>query len=100
MPTDPQFDDYINLVWRGRSQDVAQAQKQLMTWLFAFHGAGIAGTLGYASSRGVRCTVIVALVGFVVGIVLLLIWGTLMYYFGVRRFREMKRDVDSVQSDK
>jgi hypothetical protein len=100
MPTDPQFDDYIKLVWSGRAQGVFQAQKQLVTWLFVFHGAGIAGTLGYANSRGVRCSVVVALAAFVVGIVSLLLWGTLMYYFEVRRFREMKRDVDAVQSEK
>jgi len=73
MATDPQFDEYIKLVWSGWSKAVFDAQKQLVGWLFAFHGAGIAGTLGYANSRGVRCSVIVALVAFVLGMVSLLL---------------------------
>ena len=100
MAPDPEFDDYIKLLWSSWSKAVFDAQKQLVGWLFAFHGAGIAGTLGYANSRGVRCSVVVALIAFVVGIVSLLIWATLMYYFGVARFRALKRDVKEVHSDR
>jgi hypothetical protein len=100
MATDPEFDEYIKLVWSGWSKAVFGAQKQLLTWLFAFHGAGIAGTLGYANSRGIRCSVVVALIMFVAGIVSLLLWGTLMYYFGVKRFRAMKHDLDEVHADR
>ncbi|HEV2046558.1 MAG TPA: hypothetical protein VGQ95_08160 [Chthoniobacterales bacterium] len=100
MATEREVDDYIKLVWTGWSQAVFQAQKQLVTWLFTLHGAGIAGTLGFANSRGVHCSVVLALVAFGVGIVSLLLWATLMYYFGVARFRAMKRDVAAYESQK
>jgi hypothetical protein len=98
MTPEEEFDEYLKLVWKNWSEGVIQAQKQLMTWLFALHGAGIAGSLSYATSRGVRCSLIVSLFAFVVGILCLLIWATLMYYFEVGRFREFKRDVAAVQS--
>ena len=56
--------------------------------------------MGYAHSSGIRCGVIVALVAFVLGIILVLVWGTLMYYFNVACFKAMKRDVQAVESEK
>ena len=100
MATTPEFDDYLRLVWSSRSQGAFEAQKQLVNWLFAFNGAGIAGTLGYANSRGVQFPVVVALVAFVIGVVAILVWGTLVYYFSAQSFRDLKADTERIESDK
>jgi hypothetical protein len=98
MAMEDEFDQYIKLSWKAFSEGVMQAQKQLMTWLFTLHGAGIAGSLSYATSRGIRCGLVVSLIAFVAGILCLLAWATLMYYFGAWRFREFKKDVDAVHA--
>ena len=100
MATEQEFEDYTKLVWTSWSQAVFQAQKQLLGWLFTLHWAGIAGTLGFANSRGVHCGVVVALIAFGVGVVSVLVWGTLMYYFGVARFMAMKHDLTLYESGK
>jgi hypothetical protein len=92
-----EFKEYIKLSWKTRSDSVMQAQGQLMNWLFAVHGAGIAGSLGYATAKGLHCTLAVGLAAFVAGLVALLIYGTLMYYFEERRFAKFKDQVDAVE---
>jgi hypothetical protein len=94
------FDEYLKLSWSSWAKGVQQAQKQLMAWLFTVHGAGIAGSLGYAASHRISCALTVALISFVVGIICLLIWGTLMYYFGVSAFSSFETDVAAVESQK
>ena len=87
------FDDYVKLAWRSSSEWMMETQGQLTKWLFTLHGAGIAGSLGLAHSRGLSCLLIASLVVFVFGIVCLLIWATLMYYFATRRFTALRNDV-------
>ena len=93
-----EFDEYLKLSWKTRSDSVMQAQGQILTWLFAVQGAGIAGSLGFLTSKGMRTGVAVALTAFVVGLLALLVYGTLFYYFEERRFRAFKADVAAVQS--
>ena len=47
-----EFDEYLKLSWKIRSDSVMQAQGQILTWLFAVQGAGIAGSLGFLNSKG------------------------------------------------
>src|SRR6516225_5536227 len=77
MALDPQaeFAEYLKLSWKAFADGVAHAQTQLMTWLFTLQGAGVAGSLGYAASRGTPPSLIVSLIAFVFGILCLLMWG-------------------------
>jgi hypothetical protein len=70
-----QFDEYVKSSWRSSSEWVLETQSQLTKWLFTLHGAGMAGSLGFAHSRGLSCPLIASLVAFVFGIVCLLIWA-------------------------
>jgi hypothetical protein len=63
-----------------------QAQRQLLNWLFTVQGAGIAGSLGYLTSKGMRTGIAVALSAFVLGLLAVLMHATLFYYFEERRF--------------
>jgi len=93
-----EFDEYLKLSWKIRSDSVMQAQGQLLNWLSAVQGAGIAGSLGYLASKGIRAGVTVALEAFVVGLLAVLLWGTLFYYFEERRFGTFKTHVTAVES--
>src|SRR5207244_4731150 len=93
-----EFDEYLKLSWKTRSDSVMQAQGQLLNWLFAVQGAGVAGSLGYLTSQGMRTAVEVALFAFVVGLLALPVYGTLFYYFEDRRFRTFKSDAAAVES--
>ena len=92
-----EFEDYLKLSWKTRSDSVMQAQTQLLNWLFAVHGAGIAGSLGFLTSKGIHIPVAVALGAFVFGLLALLVYGTLFYYFEERRFGTFKADVAAVE---
>jgi hypothetical protein len=93
-----EFDEYVRLSWRSSAEWVMETQSQLMKWLFTLQGAGIAGSLGFAYSRGVRPALIVSLSAFVLGIVCLLLWGMLMYYFATWRFTALRNDVAKVDA--
>jgi hypothetical protein len=102
MALDPQaeFAEYLKLSWKAFADGVAHAQTQLMTWLFTLQGAGVAGSLGYAASRGTPPSLIVSLIAFVFGILCLLMWGTVMYYVGTSRFNQHKGDVAKLEVGK
>src|SRR5712691_1057224 len=93
-----EFDEYLKLSWKIRSDSVMQAQGQLLNWLFAVQGAGIAGSLAYLTSKGMRTGVAVALGAFVLGLLAVLVYGTLFYYFEEWRFGTFKADVAAVES--
>jgi len=90
--------EYVKLSWKVRSESVLQSQTQLLNWLFALQGAGIAGCLGYATSKGVTCGITLALGCFCLGLVLLLCFGAFMYYFEERRFASFRSGVSALES--
>jgi len=92
------FDEYLKLSWKIRSDSVMQAQGQLLNWLFTVQGAGIAGSLAYLTSKGMRTGVAMALGAFVLGLLALLVYGTLFYYFEEWRLGTFKTDVAAVES--
>ena len=64
-----ELDDYLKSSWHSFAEWALQTQGQLTKWLFTLQGAGIAGSLGFANSRGLSCALAASLVCFVAGIV-------------------------------
>ena len=92
----PPFDEaqvrQVQLSWKERWGSVIDAQNQILNWLFAFQGAGLAGTLTYASSKAATYGIQVALFGFTVGLVLIVVYGAVFYYIERREFITFRRD--------
>jgi hypothetical protein len=92
--------DYINSVWKSRFGGVYQAQAQVLNWLFAVQLAGIAGTLGRASSRGMTCNLVVSLICFCAGLLVLVAFGALMFYLEAHHFGRFRDDVMALTEGK
>ena len=87
---------YINSSWKHKSDAVLDTQKQVLNWIFAVHGAGIAGCLGRASSKGMSSGLWTGLGGFSVGLVLLVIYGVVMFYLEEGHFRSFRDEVGAL----
>jgi Na+/glutamate symporter len=94
------FTEYVDSLWNGRWQGLIKAQQQLLGWLFAVHGAGIAASLGFVTSKGISLGVQIALGAFVFGLVALLVYGTLFYYYEVHHFNVYKQEVEKLHLGK
>ena len=91
-PTQDQA-SYVNSLWRDKWEGVIQAQNQVVNWLFAVHGGGIAGTLTYASVKSASCGILLALISFALGLIAIVVYGAFMYYLESRYFRQFRSDV-------
>ena len=92
----PNQREYIDTSWKNRWESILQAQNQVVNWLFAVHGGGIAGLLAFAASKGSSCSIKVGLSAFTVGLVLIVLYGTFMYYFEsyhFYRFRDAVKEL-------
>lgn len=87
------FNNYVDAMWKSRAEGVLKAQRQLLGWLFTVHGAGIAGSLGYITSRGKQLSLEIGLGAFAAGLLALLLYGTLFYYFEAGSFEAYKREL-------
>jgi hypothetical protein len=94
------FNEYVDAVWRGRRQGIFKAQQQILSWLFTVHGAGIAGCLGFVTSKGRMLNVEIALASFVAGLFALLVYGAVFYYFEVHHFNRYKQEVAELNAGK
>ena len=91
MAFEEEFDRYLELSWTAWSKSVIQAQKQLTTWLFTFCMVQGSPAASVTQRRGEFCCgVIVPLIAFVVGILSLLIWATLIYYLATLDLRGLR----------
>lgn len=84
---------YIDSSWRGKWEGVIQAQHQVINWLFAVHGGGIAGTLTFASAKNASFSVLLALIAFSLGLVMIVCYGAFMYYLELQHFSRFRSDV-------
>jgi hypothetical protein len=91
---------YIESRWRGRWDGVIGAQNQLVNWLFAVQGGGLAGTLTYASAQNEACGIGVALFGFSLGLVLIVIYGARFFYLEARYFKAFRTDASEFLAKK
>ena len=91
-PTRDQI-SYIDSLWRNKWEGVIQAQNQVINWLFAVHGGGIAGTLTYASAKSASCGILLALILFALGLITIVVYGAVMYYLESIYFRQFRSDV-------
>ena len=89
----PNQREFIDRSWKDRWESILQAQNQVVNWLFAVHGGGIAGLLAFAASKGSSCSVKVGLVAFSVGLVLIVFFGVAMFYFESHYFYRFRDDV-------
>lgn len=69
------------------------AQKEGLNWLFTLNVGGIAGILTFASAKQTSPAVIVALIGFSVGLLSLVFFAFRYYYSEERMFYEFRDDV-------
>jgi hypothetical protein len=90
-PTKEQI-GYIKSQWRGKWDGALNAQNQILNWLFAVQGGGLAGTLTYASVQNPTCGICVAVVGFSAGLVLIVSYGARFFYLETHYFKEFKKD--------
>ena len=89
---------YIVEAGRTRAESLIQAQSQVLNWLFAFHGGGLAGVLAYAASREATCSVKIATGGFSFGLLALVAYAAMMYYFESAALRSFIGNARSVRS--
>jgi hypothetical protein len=94
------FNDYVDVLWKSKAEGALKAQRQLLGWLFTVHGAGIAGSLGYITSKGRQLPSEVGLAAFAAGLLALLLYGTLFYYFEAGRFEAYKRELRDLDAGK
>jgi hypothetical protein len=92
----PNQREFIDSSWKNRWESILQAQNQVLNWIFAVHGGGIAGLLAFAASKGSSCSVKFGLLAFSVGLVLIIVYGVLMFYFEVRHFQKFRSDIDNL----
>jgi hypothetical protein len=95
-PLDQGQQAYVNTNGRERWNGVSQAQNQVVNWIFAVHGGGIAGLLTFAASKGSSCSVKVGVGAFVAGLILIVIYGAAMFYAEVHYYRAYRRDVEEL----
>lgn len=88
--------EFINRSWKDRWESIIQAQNQVVNWLFAVHGGGIAGLLAFASSKGASCSVKVGFVAFTGGLILIVAYGASMFYLESHYFYRFRSDVRDV----
>jgi hypothetical protein len=90
----PNQREFIENSWKSRWDWILQTQNQVVNWIFAVHGGGIAGLLTYAASKNSPCSLRVGLAAFSLGLVLIVLFGVCMYYFETHYFSKFRADVD------
>ena len=73
---------------------------QVINWLFAVHGGGIAGTLTFASAKNASFSVLLALIAFSLGLVMIVCYGAFMYYLELQHFSRFRSDVFELYGNK
>jgi len=90
--------DILDALLKTKWEGMLQAQSRLINWLFAVPGAGIAGTLTYAAKAGSTPSLLVALISFGLGLVVIILYGTAMYYAERKNVIGFKGDMDKFLS--
>jgi len=93
---EPEQHEHIETIWRKKWEFILQAQSQIVNWLFAVHGGGIAGMLSYAASKGPSCYLKIGLGAFSLGLVLIILFGVFLLYWEENHFIKFRRDVDKL----
>src|SRR5947208_11119942 len=91
--------EFIDTSWKNKWDSILQAQNQVLNWIFAVHGGGIAGLLAFAASKGSSCSVKLGLGAFTAGLLLIVLYGVFMFYFGSHHFDKFRRDVEELFTD-
>ena len=91
--------DYISATWKLKSEGIQRSQSQVMNWLFTVHGGGIAGLLTYAASRDVSCSIKIGLGMFSSGLLLIVIYGILMFYLQGYYFKRYRENAEELLSE-
>ena len=94
----PDQREYIDVTWRNKWDSIIQNQNQVLNWIFAVHGGGIAGLLAFAASKGSSCSLVVGLTAFTVGLVLILVYGVCMFYFESHYFYRFRDEVKELHA--
>lgn len=101
MPTlQPDQREYITRSWSSRWKFILQTQNQIVNWIFAVHGGGIAGLLTFAASKGSTCSVKIGLGAFSLGLLLIVLFGAFMFYFEFSSFRRYRYHVEELFKDR
>jgi hypothetical protein len=88
--------DYISETWKDRWAFILQSQNQLVNWLFTLHAGGIAGLLTFAATRTATDSVKYGIIAFCLGLIAIIIYGTLMLYLEEIEFRDFKNNVSQL----
>ncbi len=88
--------DYISETWKDRWAFILQSQNQLVNWLFTLHAGGIAGLLTFAATRPATESVKYGINAFCLGLIAIIIYGTLMLYLEEIEFRDFKNNVSQL----
>lgn len=101
MPNlNPEQRDYITRSWSNQWEFILQTQNQVVNWIFAVHGGGIAGLLTFAASKGAAtCSVKLGLAAFSLGLLLIVLFGVFMYYFEISSFQRYRGYVEELYKD-
>ena len=92
----PNQREFIDVSWRNKWDGIMQSQNQVVNWVFAVHGGGIAGLLAFASSKGSSCSVKIGIGAFSFGLILIVVYGVCMFYLEAHHFSKFRKDVDEL----
>lgn len=90
--------EYIEATWKNQWDSILQSQNQIIGWIFTLHGLGLAGLLTFAASKTTSFSVVLGAVFFITGLVLIMVYGTLMYYFESHHFWRFRNNVSELRS--
>jgi len=83
----------VDSAWKAKWDGLMQAQTRVMNWLFTVPGAGMAGTLTFASKGGAGSLTIWSLLSFAAALVTVVAYSAVMYYAERRHVYSFQADV-------
>jgi uncharacterized membrane protein len=93
-------EDWIDEVWKVRSESVFELQSLGLNWLFTINTGGLAGGLAFAATKEVGHSLIAALIAFSLGVICMLFYAGTMLRWQRRHFEAFRADVRQFRDEK
>lgn len=94
--------DWIAETWKLKSEGLMSHQAQILNWVFTVNLGGVAGTLTFLSAaQGAKIHwAFWSLITFSLGLLSLLLYGTIMFYFCSKNYHAFRKAVDDYHTRK
>ncbi len=90
--------NYIEQLKANRLDAAIQAQGHILNWLFAMNTAGLGGVLAFAATKGGGWEIFWPVMCFSVGILCLIGYSAMMFYWEKGMYLEVRTDSSKVMS--